>query len=277
VIAPDCPPSPGLQYWQCAHRRHLEKTLEETGPKKLSPRIHGTVARNIGVSIVSGAYPPGHAFLGEIEQAEQLGISRSAYREAVRILVAKGLLDSRPKAGTHVNPRNLWNLLDPDVLAWMFEGEPSDAFIRDLFELRGVIEPAAVALAARRREQSHLDAMRVALDEMRRFGLATAEGQAADQRFHRAILKATGNETVLALASSVGSAVSLTTRYKQRNRELPRDPIPDHERVYEAIRRADAGAARNAMNDLLELALQDMGIDGIGSPSRRRRIAREAG
>jgi DNA-binding FadR family transcriptional regulator len=251
--------------------------LEQDARKKLRPRIHGTTARTIGVAILSGVYPPGHAFLGEIEQAEELGISRTAYREAVRILVAKGLVDSRPKAGTRVNPRGLWNLLDPDVLAWMFEGEPGEDFIRDLFELRGVIEPAAVGLAAHRREQRHLDAMRVALEDMRRHTLRTPEGQAADQRFHRAILDATGNETLSALATTVGAAVHWTTEFKRRKgafEERQRDPVPDHDRVYEAILRADAGAARNAMNDLLELALLDMGIDGIGSPTRRRRVAR---
>jgi DNA-binding FadR family transcriptional regulator len=242
--------------------------------KALRPRIHGTTARTIGIAIVSGEYPPGHAFLGEIEQAGQLGISRTAYREAVRILAAKGLVDSRPKAGTSVNPRGMWNLLDPDVLAWMFEGEPTGDFIRALFELRNVIEPAAVAFAAHRRDQSHLDAMRVALEDMRRFTLANAEGQAADQRFHRAILDATGNEALSALATSVGAAVQWTTRFKQRSRALPRDPVPDHARVYEAILKADAGAARNAMNDLLALALQDMGVEGVGSAARRRRIAR---
>ncbi len=243
--------------------------------KTLRPRIHGTTARSIGTAILAGTYPPGHLFLGEIEQAGQLNISRTAYREAIRILAAKGLLDSRPKAGTRVNPRSMWNLLDPDVLAWMFEGEPTEAFVRDLFELRGVIEPAAVALAARRRGQNHLDAMRVALGDMRLHGLASAEGQAADQRFHRAILDATGNEAIGALATSVGAAVGWTTRFKQRHQPLPRDPLPDHERVYEAIRDGDVGAARAAMNDLLELALADMGLQAIGSASRRRRIARE--
>lgn len=251
--------------------------MHEPEQKKLRPRIHGMTARDIGVAILSGVYPPGTAFLGEIEQAEQLGISRTAYREAIRILAAKGLVESRPKAGTRVNPRGMWNLLDPDVLAWTFEGEPEEDFIRDLFELRGVIEPAAVAFAARRRETHHLDAMRVALDEMRAHGLATPEGQAADQRFHRAILDATGNSALSALATSVGAAVSWTTKFKQRNRALPRDPVPDHERVYDAIRKSDAGAARNAMNDLLELALHDMGIEGLGSPARRRRVTRAAG
>ena len=75
-----------------------------------------------------------------MESAEQLGISRSSYREATRILTGKGLLISRPRIGTVVNARSAWNLLDPDILAWMFQAAPCDSLIRDLFELRGVIE-----------------------------------------------------------------------------------------------------------------------------------------
>jgi DNA-binding FadR family transcriptional regulator len=235
--------------------------VPEARRTKLRPRIHGTTARTIAVAILSGEYPPGHVFHSEIDQAEQLQISRSAYREAVRILAAKGLVDSRPKAGTRVNPRRLWNLLDPDVLAWMFEGDPGNDFIRDLFELRGVIEPAAAAFAARRRTQAHLDVMAAALDDMARYGLASAEGRAADQRFHRTILDATGNETLAALATSVGAAVSWTTLYKQRLRELPRDPLPEHVRVDAAIRAGDADAAQEIMAELLRLALQDMDIE----------------
>jgi DNA-binding FadR family transcriptional regulator len=219
----------------------------------------------MGVAIMSGEYPPGHSFLGEIEQSERLGISRTAYREAIRILAAKGLVDSRPKAGTRVNPRHMWNLLDPDVLAWMFEQEPSERFIRDLFELRGVIETAAVDLAARRREQRHIVAMAEALIEMRGNRIETDAWRAADQRFHRAILDATDNEMFKALATSVGAAVAWTTKFKTSERGLQRDAVPDHERVYEAIREADPAAARRAMSTLLELALRAMGMVGIGA------------
>ena len=65
-------------------------------------------------------------------------------REAIQVLTAKGLVESRPKAGTRVLPRNRWNLLDPDVLAWAFAGEPDIQFVRDLFELRAIVEPAAI-------------------------------------------------------------------------------------------------------------------------------------
>lgn len=223
-----------------------------------APRIHGTVARSIGIEIVAGARKPGDFLGGEIEASEELGISRTAYREAIRILAAKGLVESRPKAGTRITPRTRWNLLDPDILAWTFEGEPQRQFIVDLFELRAVIEPAAAGFAADRRSAADLADMGSALAVMREYGLADERGRAADQRFHRAILDAARNEPLAALASTVGAAVHWTTKFKQRRRALPRDPLPDHQRVYAAIEAADARAARDAMSDLLVLALEDM-------------------
>ncbi|MDP1028027.1 FadR/GntR family transcriptional regulator [Sphingomonas sp. KR1UV-12] len=230
------------------------------GSRIVSPRIHGTIAHDIGVEIVGGRRRPGTVFGGEIEASEALGVSRSAYREAIRILAAKGLVESRPKAGTRVTPRDRWNLLDPDVLAWTFEGEPDPDFIQDLFELRAVIEPAACAFAARRRSDDDLAEMKAALDLMEKTGLASPEGRAADQRFHRVVLSAARNEPLTALASTVGAAVRWTTEFKQRRRQLPRNPLPDHVRVYEAIVARDADTARSVMVELLRLAIEDMGL-----------------
>lgn len=223
----------------------------------LGTRIHGSIARDLGIAIVTGHYNPGDTLSGEIEFSEQLNVSRSAYREAVRMLAAKGLVESRPKAGTRVLDRSRWNLLDPDVLAWAFEGEPREDFIRDLFELRMIVEPAAAELAARRREGADLARMGHALEEMARHSLATAEGQAADQLFHHSLLLATRNAPLISLSSSIEAAVGWTTIFKQRRRKLPRDPLPDHRALFEAIADADADTARIAMTDLLRLALED--------------------
>src|SRR5947207_2728714 len=130
---------------------------------------------------------------------ETLGVSRSAYREAVQVLIAKGLVESRPKTGTRVLPRDRWNLLDPEVLAWAFAGEPDLGFIRNLFELRTIVEPAAAALAANRRSSDALKKMKDALATMTRHTLATDIGRAADRDFHDAILRATGNDALIVL------------------------------------------------------------------------------
>lgn len=220
-------------------------------------RKHGTIARRLGVDILSGHYQPGDTLPGEIEFSEHLSVSRTAYREAIRILVAKGLVESRPKFGTRVTPRGMWNLLDPDILRWMFESEPTEVFIRQLFELRMIIEPAAAALAAERRTGRHLATMGHALETMARTGLSDAQGQDADQNFHRTILEAADNEPLMVLSSSIAAVITWTTSFKQRHRKLPRDPVPEHRQVYEAIADGDPDKARTTMVELIRLALED--------------------
>ncbi|MEO5597871.1 MAG: FadR/GntR family transcriptional regulator [Novosphingobium sp.] len=219
-----------------------------------------SLARDLGIAILSGHHLPGDNLGGEVERSGTLGVSRTAYREAIRILVAKGLVESKPKAGTHVTPRKRWNLLDADVLDWMFSGTPGEQFIHDLFELRGVIEPAAAAFAAERHTTGHLETMDQALAGMREFGLSNAEGQKADQNFHTAILDAAGNEALASLASSIGAAVRWTTRFKLNHSPLPRDPLIEHEALRDAIATRDPAFASATMRELLTLALNDMAI-----------------
>ncbi|EGF91730.1 galactonate operon transcriptional repressor [Asticcacaulis biprosthecium C19] len=220
--------------------------------------IHGHAAHMLGRAIVAGEYAPGRRLPTEMESAEQLGISRSSYREATRILTGKGLLISRPRTGTVVNARSAWNMLDPDILAWMFQAAPvCDDLIRDLFELRMVVEPAAAGLAARRRTAEQLELMTAALGVMRERTLASEAGLAADKQFHTLILEATGNATFMSLANGIGAAARWATIFKNQERELPRDPIPDHQRLLDAIAAQDPDAARHAASTLLLLAQED--------------------
>ncbi len=200
---------------------------------------------------------PNTVLTGEVAASAELDVSRTAYREAVQALIAKGLVESRPKIGTRVLARMRWNLLDPDVLAWAFAGEPEADLIRDLFELRAIIEPAAAALAAQRRSPADLARMKQALADMSRHTLATELGRAADRDFHEAILRATGNEALVALGPSIGAAVAWTTQLKMRGGGLPRNPVPDHRLVQKAIAAGDADAARGLMHNLVGLALKD--------------------
>lgn len=220
-------------------------------------RLRGAIAHRLGVAILSGEYKPGERIPGEVAFAAELDVSRSAFREAIQVLTAKGLVESRPKAGTLVLPRDRWNLLDPDVLGWAFTGAPDIDFIRSLFELRAIVEPGAAALAAARRDRADLKAMRDALADMSRHSLGTEAGRAADRAFHTAILAATRNDALVVLSASIGAAVGWTTQFKQRLRALPRNPIPDHRRVYDAIAAGDGAGASEAMRLLVQQALDD--------------------
>ena len=231
-------------------------------------RIHQSIAREIEIAILSGRIGQGAQLDGEIEASQASGVSRTAYREAIRILVAKGLIESRPKAGTRVTSAERWNRLDPDLLAWAFSGEPDPEFIEHLFELRRIIEPAIAALAAERRTTRQVESMQASLDAMQRYSLADERGQHADLAFHRTMMEAAGNSALLTLADSIGAAVAWTTRYKQRNRPLPRDPVADHAAVLAAIEAGDCVSASAAMARPIELALADMSLGQVSKPVR---------
>ena len=220
-------------------------------------RVHGRIARDIGIDIVTGRYKPGDVLTGEVAASDELNVSRTAYREAVRILAAKGLVQSRPKIGTRVSPVADWHLLDPDVLAWIFEHKPDPAQLAALFELRRIVEPEAASLAARRRNDTHLAMMRAALQGMETHTLNTEAGRQADQDFHAALLDAAGNPFLASLTSGVGAAIAWTTVFKQRKGPLKRNAMPDHVRVFEAVTAGDAAAAHRAMAELIDMAFHD--------------------
>lgn len=254
----------------CAHRMPKPVPRRRLRPTSKLLRIHGTIARDVGIAIVSGKYQPGDLLIGEVASSENLEVSRTAYREAVRILAAKGLVESKPKVGTKVTPRAKWHMLDPDVLGWTFENEPDLELLESLFELRHIVESAAAGIAANRRTTAHLDAMREAIERMSRFTLATAEGRQADQDFHATLLAATDNSYIISLTTGVNAAVNTTTMFKQRERPLPRDPVPDHLRVFQAIADRDAARAQHEMATLIQLALQDTPVRQRSKAQGRR-------
>lgn len=239
----------------------MRLSIQNSLVKKASPsalRIPGTIARDLGIKIVSGMLHPGMVLEGEVEASDQRKVSRSAYREAVRILIAKGLVTSKPKAGTRVNDRSAWHLLDPDVLSWIFQIEPDYTLVYSLFELRRMVEPEAAALAAERRGPHQLKPMAAALEVMARHKPNRPEWQEADKQFHAALLEASGNAFLVSMTTSINAAVSWSTIFKQRYEPLQRDPVPDHRKVFKAIEGGNGAAARRAMAQLVDLALIDI-------------------
>jgi DNA-binding FadR family transcriptional regulator len=218
------------------------------------------IARDIGIAIMSGRHKPGDLLDGEVASSEQLSVSRAAYREAVRILSAKGLVKSKTKVGTRVTTPDAWNMLDPDVLDWVFANEPSAELLNSLFELRKVVEPAAAGFAAMRRSKAHLKSMRDAVERMARYTLMTEAGRKADQDFHAVLLQATNNPYIVFLITGINAAVNTITIFKQREHLLPRDPVPDHARVLEAIAAKNVVRAQKAMRELIRLARADIPI-----------------
>jgi len=237
--------------------------------RKTSIRIPNKIAADIGVRIVAGRLKPGTILDGEIVASGQRQVSRSAYREAVLILTAKGLVHSRPKIGTRVTELDQWHLLDPDVLAWMFAKEPQRELLVSLFELRKFVEPEAAALAAERRTLEQLNRMGSCLEIMEQETLHTDRGRSADKAFHAALLSAAANPFVMSLSSSVTAVVAWSTMFKERTQRLKRDAIPDHIKVYEAIAARNTEAASAAMMELIDLAFSDATQSRQGRAAQR--------
>jgi DNA-binding FadR family transcriptional regulator len=219
-------------------------------------RVHNQIAREIGTAIVSGQLRPGRVLDKEIEASARRHVSRTAYREALRILSAKGLIHSRPRR--HAGERGFRVASAGQRRAHLDVQRNAGPEMIRLFELRTIVEPAAAAIAALRRTPQQLLEMKTALEQMALHTLHHAEGRKADQAFHAALLAGTENPFLVSLTNGVTAAVEALTQYKLRLAKVERDPVPDHRRVYEAVAAQEGDAAREAMNRLIRLAIQDM-------------------
>ena len=208
--------------------------------------LHGKVVNEMGRRVVSGGYCAGALLPNEEQLCRELQVSRTALREAVKVLAAKGLLEPRPRIGTRVRPRDQWNLLDPDILAWRCATGADAEFLRHLTELREIIEPAAASLAATSRSEEQLDAIASALKDMRN-APAIAQWIDADLAFHTAILRATNNPLLMPLAAIIGSALESLLGVTARSASDFKRALPDHQKVFDAIESGDAQSALHRM------------------------------
>jgi DNA-binding FadR family transcriptional regulator len=208
--------------------------------------LHGHVVQQLGQRIVSGELKPGDVLPPEASMAEEMDVSRTSLREAMKVLSAKGLVEARPKVGTRVRDARFWNQLDPDVLAWRCSSMPTMDFVDKLSEMREIIEPAAAASAARHRSAAQLKRMQTAFDAMET-APDPESWTSADLDFHEAILAATGNELLISLFSVIETALSSYFTLSARTASNFKYSLPQHRMVLAAIRDKDPTAAQKAM------------------------------
>lgn len=212
--------------------------------------LHGQVIHELGRLIVSGEIKPGQSLPREELLAERMSMSRTALREAMKVLSAKGLIESRQKTGTRVRETIHWNQLDADVLAWRCESMPTEDFVEKLVEMREIIEPAAAAAAARRRTAEQLVAVETAYEAMAAAKDLDAWTR-ADLAFHEAVLHATNNELMISLFSVIETALGTYFALSASTASNFKYSLPHHQKVYEAIRRRQPEVARQAMQKMV--------------------------
>ena len=216
--------------------------------------IHAGVVHGIGRRIVRGELATGEILPEQGELSRRLGVSRTVVREATKVLAAKGLVESRSKRGTVILPRSEWRLLDPDVLAWLTEAGLDPEFLKGMFEVRKIIEPAAARLAAERATPDELDAIRSTFEAM-----AGASDEAtyldADIRYHAMLVAATHNDHLVQLVAAFGPALraglQVATRHGWEWPDFLEYSIGPHREVFDAVVAHDVDAAGLAMDRLL--------------------------
>jgi GntR family transcriptional regulator, galactonate operon transcriptional repressor len=221
-------------------------------------RLFGQVAQKLGRAIVAGHYNAGDLLPNEDDLRAEISVSRTAYREAVKFLTAKGMVEARPKSGTRVAPRDKWNLIDPDVLVWQLSMAPSEEFIHELFELRSIIEPKAAELAAKRYSPEQLERIDQALLTMEQELPYSEISIRADLDFHLAIFEAAGNPALSCLSHVVIATLQWTMLLQSRkSAEAFAGPVRDHRRVRNAIALRNGKVAAAMMHVLIADSLND--------------------
>ncbi len=219
------------------------------------------LSHDLGMGIVNGDYSPSVRFPSEAKLCEEFQISRSATREAVKMLTAKGLLSSRPRQGIRILPRDQWNMFDPDVLGWILHSTPSFKMLKEFLQLRLAIEPEAAALAAAHHDAKNIQLIHSALERMKAAGQGLDDPLESDISFHLSILSASENPFFMQLRSFVNTALRVSIRYTNRIKGVNIADYHDHKKVYDAIAQGDPDAARRASRVLQEEAIALIAVE----------------
>lgn len=217
------------------------------------------LAHAIGVRILDGTYAPGSVLPNEAEWGKIFGVSRTAVREAIKTLAGKGLLTSRPKIGSTVEPRRHWNMLDRDILSWHLKVTPIEKYVSDLFVLRSMVEPEAARLAATHGNPRQIERIAEAYDRMERHRKGGRELIVADLDFHIAILEAAENHFLTSLGSLIHTSLEFSFKYTWAGAAgMKLERLHSHGAVLRAIRTGSARLAERRMTELLDESLLDL-------------------
>lgn len=219
--------------------------------------LHQLVVDTLGARIVGGSLAVGSVMPNEQGLCSMLNVSRTVLREGIKTLAAKGLVEARTKVGTRVRPREDWNMLDPDVMAWRLVHADRQQAAAELFEMRLIFEPVAARMAAELATEIDVDSIADAHAEMVRRSKQNEDYIEADIIFHCGILRATGNQFLAGLGKLIAAGLRLSFRQSWARPETRDRAMDEHESVLTFIRAGDGSSAEMAMKKLLQNARHD--------------------
>ena len=225
------------------------------------------IVDNLGQSVRSGQLQPGDKLPTEAEIMVRFGVSRTVVREALCRLQASGLVETRHGIGTFVSQRGLGGNFKIST-----QDFATVADVIAVLELRISLETEAAGLAAMRRSDAHLEALRAALQAFRTSIEHDSDAVPADFQFHLEVARATGNRHFTDLMTYLGSMIIPRTRVNTLQ-HAPEGRLgylqrvdSEHESIYVAIRDQDAEAARAAMRTHLSNSRERLRKQPLGAP-----------
>lgn len=232
--------------------------------------LHQETVERIAGWITGGRFASGSVLPTEDELGTELGVSRTVVREAMRTLVAKGMVNVRRRHGTQVLPVDSWSLFDRQVLAWRLKTGLTREFVDDLIRFRLGIEPYAASLAARNTAfpSDELD------DAFARMAAAVDEDgdyNAADLDFHTTIINGANNQFLRQLIPLMQNTLRASFSLSVLSMESARASLPMHRAVADAIIAGRPEAAETALRKLIESAREDI-IARLAGPHREETV-----
>jgi len=229
--------------------------------------VLGNTLDALGRAIVAGRYAPGGTLPPEPTLCEEFGVSRTVVREAVKSLVAKGLLVTGPKVGTRVLSAEQWNWFDPDVVAWQSHAGLTREYLRDLQEMRRIVEPAAVRLAASRATPADVAEIEAAYLGMKDAIEHGGDYVRHDLAFHQGLLRACHNRMVVQMSKAIGALLRTSFEISTSKPHGPALSLPLHRAVLDAVIAREPAKAERACLVLIDGAAED--IEGVLASRRR--------
>jgi DNA-binding FadR family transcriptional regulator len=241
----------------------------------LIKNVHGTTVDLLGHAIISGRYAVGSSLPPEPLLCEQLGVSRTVVREAVKSLVAKGLIITGPKLGTRVLPEDQWNWFDPDVISWQSQLGLTHEFLKDLQDLRRVVEPAAVRMAAERATAQDIAEIEGAFAGMNKAVHEGGDYVTFDLRFHQGLLRASHNRMLIQMSKALGALLRTSFEISTSKQDGPKSSLSMHREVLDAVIAQQPDRAEKAILKLIDGARDDIQLV-LGTRKRLPKITRPA-
>ncbi len=215
-------------------------------------RLVDRVANEIQSVIAARQLSPGTKLPPERELCEQMGVSRTALREAVRMLVSRGLLEIRPGSGTTVRKMTSDQISEP--LAMLIRMHDQTITPDHMHEVRSILEVGIVRMAAVNATEADVADLNEIVRHMEKPGIRPAQFAEKDQEFHKRIARASHNALLVVLLDSIRDVMQEIRSRVQRYSGLAEIVNPDHRRIVERIAARDADGAVEAMRDHLEHA-----------------------